>query len=84
MKDGISTMKVYVSLTVTVDTLYLWVLGSRSAYFVIVRHTLLQLHQQPIIATGLFTGNCLSQVGAIPCSTCGLIYDSPFPQFETC
>ncbi len=74
----------YVSLTVTVDTLYLWVLGSRSTYFVIVRHTLLQLHQQPFVATGLLTGNCLCQVGAISCATCGLIHDFPFPQFETC
>lgn len=71
-------------LTITVDTLHLWDLGSWSTLLLIIRDALLQLNHQPVVAAGIFTRYCLHQVGAVPRPTCRLIDDLPLPQFEAC
>lgn len=71
-------------LTITVDTLHLWVLCSRSTFPLIIGDALLQFYHQPVIAARLFTWYCLHQVGAVPCPARWLIDDLPLPQFEAC
>lgn len=69
-------------LTVTVDTLHLWVLGSWATLLLIIRDALLQFNHQPVVAAGVFARYCLHQVGAVARPTSRLIDDLPLPQFE--
>ena len=71
-------------LTVAVDTLDQRQPGAGATLLLIIRNTLIQANQLPVVTTGLVTRHRLHQVRAVSRSSCWLVGDPSSSQFKTC